>query len=88
MKNYCSIAHCYVSDRGISLEILSKNEIVQMHDELKQLRVQLVNLNTQINIAENPDDDFDENVKRISSETKEKQKTLKLRVSSLEGIKL
>ena len=36
------------------LKLLSKNEVMKMHDELKQLRVELVNLNSEINLVEDP----------------------------------
>ena len=68
------------------LKLLSKNEVMKMHDELKQLRVELVNLNSEINLVEDPNHNYDDDVKKLLSETKDNLRDLKLYLSNLENV--
>ena len=67
------------------LKLLSRNEIIKMHDELKQLRVELVGLNSEVNLAGNPDHNYDDDAKKLLSETKENLRILKLHISKLDS---
>ena len=68
------------------LKLLSKNEVMKMHDELKQLRVELVNLNSEINLVEDPKHNYDDDVKKLLSETKDNLRDLKLYLSNLDSV--
>ena len=66
------------------LESLTKKEIVQMHDELKELRVQLHSLNSEIKLAADPTFDYDVEVQQLLTTSKQNLKTIKLKVSSFD----
>ena len=64
------------------IETFTKKEIVEMYDELKELRVQMHNLNSQIKLANDPNYDYEAEVAQLLTTSKNYLKHLKRKVSS------
>ena len=69
------------------IDVLTEAQVVEMHDELKTLRVQMHTLNTEINLINDPRTNYHADVVVLLATSKEDLRLLKLKVASIESAK-
>ena len=67
------------------VDLMSNSEIVEMYDELKGLRIRLVTLNNEVNLAGDPNRNYDAQVQPLLGTSKDDLKKLKAKVSAIKA---
>ena len=64
------------------VKLYSRQEILIMHDDLKELRIQLVKINKEIALAQDPAFNFEDQVQKLLATSKEHLRVLRLTLSN------